>query len=183
LEVARGRAISLISAEKLDSFPLLSMICSAASKIMVDTLSSQAPEAVIPQPKAVDWLWRPWYAKLWWAAIPVYWATATASLKVPATWTFFETAFAGYLNVLFFPFTALIVLGFGFVRAWLEAPTADRGHPLTDEEIDELERLRIEQEMLWNPPDHLRPVGDIYDPFSGTSYIGNPHSPNNGSRI
>ena len=20
-----------------------------------------------------EWIWRPWYAKLWWAAIPIYW--------------------------------------------------------------------------------------------------------------
>lgn len=150
---------------------------------MVDTLSSPAPEATIQQPKAIDWLWHPWYAKLWWAAIPVYWITVAAALKIPVMWAFFETAFAGYLNVLFFPFTAPLVLGFGFARAWLDAPTADRGPPLTDEEIDELERLRIEQEMLWDPPDHLRPVGDIYDPTSGTIYIGNPISPNNGARI
>lgn len=150
---------------------------------MDDALSPPALEATIQPPKAGDWLWRPWYAKLWWAAIPVYWATATAALKIPALWAFFESALAGYLNVLFFPFTALLVLGFGFLRAWLDAPTADRGPPLTDEEIDELERLRIEQEMLWDPPDHLRPVGDIYDPTSGTIYIGNPLSPNNGARI
>jgi hypothetical protein len=150
---------------------------------MQANLSSEPSKAETSPPVARDWLWRPWYAKLWWIAIPLYWITATASLKIPALWAFFETALAGYLNVLFFPFTALLVLGFGFVRAWLDTPTADTGHPLTDEEIDELERFRIEQEMLWNPPDHLRPVGDIHDPTSGTIYIGNPISPNNGARV
>lgn len=159
------------------------MICSPVSKVMANILSSPASEAAIQQPEIADWLWRPWYAKVWWAAIPLYWGAATASLKIPAMSPFFESALAGYLNMLFFPGTALLVLGFGFVRAWLDAPRGDEGPPLTDEEIAELERIRIEQEMLWNPPDHLRPVGDIYDPFSGTSYIGNPLSPNNGSRI
>jgi hypothetical protein len=123
---------------------------------MVDTLSSPAPEADIQQPKAVDWLWHPWYAKLWWAAISLYWIAATASLNIPSIWAFFESAFAGYLNVLFFPFTAVLVLGFGFVRAWIDAPEADVGPLLTTEEIAELERLRLEHEMLWDPPDHMR---------------------------
>lgn len=148
---------------------------------MQNNHSSATPELEIPQPTATDWLWRPWYAKLWWATIPIYWAAAAASLKIPALRAFFESAFAGYLNVLFFPFTAVLVLGFGFARAWLDRPLA--GDPLSDEEIEELERIRIEQETLWNPPNHLRPVGDIHDPFSGTIYIGNPLSPNNGSRI
>ncbi|BBB11256.1 MAG: hypothetical protein BGO58_10125 [Sphingopyxis sp. 65-8] len=148
---------------------------------MQNTPSSAIPELEIPQPAAADWLWRPWYAKLWWAAIPIYWTVAAASLKNPALRPFFESAFAGYLTILFFPLTALLVLGFGFVRAWLDRPFA--GDPLSDEEIEELERIKIEQETLRYPPDHLRPVGDIYDPFSGTIYIGNPLSPNNGSRI
>lgn len=141
---------------------------------MVDTLSSPAPEAAIQQPKAADWLWRPWYAKLWWAAIPLYWVAATASLKVPAMWTFFESALAGYLNVLFFPFTALLVLGFGFVRAWLDTPASDEREPLTDAEIDELEEIRMFEEE-WPPrPD---PAFDMYDPLSGGLFIGNPLSP------
>ncbi|PKP95782.1 MAG: hypothetical protein CVT74_18665 [Alphaproteobacteria bacterium HGW-Alphaproteobacteria-13] len=40
-----------------------------------------ALNAEIQQPAAADWLWRPWYAKLWWAAIPIYWAAAAASLS------------------------------------------------------------------------------------------------------
>lgn len=148
---------------------------------MHDNMPPMEFEAATAQPKAADWLWRPWYAKLWWAAIPIYWAAAAASLKVPALATFYNSAAAGFLNVAFFPPTALLVLGFGFARAWLDRPLV--GDPLSDEEIEELERIRIEQEMLWGPPDHLRPAGDIYDPFSGTVYIGNPLSPNNGSRI
>ncbi|MGN7931804.1 MULTISPECIES: hypothetical protein [unclassified Sphingopyxis] len=167
----------------LDSVARPRMVSSPERSAMQANLSSEPSKAEMPPPVLGDWLWKPWYAKIWWAAIPLYWAITMASLKIPALASFFETALVGYLNVLFFPMTALLVLGFGFVRARLDAPTADRGDPLTDEEIDELERLRVEQEMLWNPPDHLRPVGDIYDPFSGTSYIGNPLSPNNGSRI
>jgi hypothetical protein len=128
----------------------------------------------MPSPTAGDWLWKPWYAKIWWAAIPLYWAIATASLKIPALASFFKTALAGYLNVLFFPMTALLVLGFGFVRAWLDTPETDEWEPLPDAEIDELEELRMLDEE-WPPrPD---PAFDMYDPLSGGLFIGNPLSP------
>ena len=144
---------------------------------MANILSLPASEAAVQQPQAADWLWRPWYAKLWWVAIPLYWAAATVSLKTPALSSFFESALAGYLNLLFFPFTALLVLGFGFVRAWFDSRPVDDGS-LTWKEIEELERIE-DDDWLW---DH-QAVGDIYDPMSGTIYIGNPLSPNNGSRV
>lgn len=145
---------------------------------MSDTSPSPASDASLPQPRAADWLWRPWYAKAWWAAIPLYWASAAASLKIPALWAFFETAMAGYLHVLFFPPTALLVLGFGFVRAWLDAWGRDEGPPLTAEEIEELDEMR-RRHRVWpeRRPGQPHPAFDMYDPRSGGLYIGNPLSP------
>ena len=139
---------------------------------MADSLSSPASEAAMQQPKAADWLWRPWYAKLWWAAIPLYWGAAIASLKIPAMSPIFESAFAGYLNMLFFPFTTLLVLGFGFVHAWLDRPLV--GDPLSDEEFEELECMNTEDEEWERLGPHWSV--DIYDPRSGGLYIGNPNS-------
>ncbi|MCM3421186.1 hypothetical protein [Sphingopyxis alaskensis] len=124
-------------------------------------------------PVARNWLWKPWYAKLWWAAIPVYWTGAVASLKVPALAEFYTSALAGYLNMLFFPPTALLVLGFGFVKAWLDRPLS--GEPLSDEEIGELEQMRMEDEH-WERLGRPHWSVDIYDPRSGGLYIGNPLS-------
>lgn len=130
-------------------------------------------------PVARDWLWGPWYAKLWWAAIPVYWAGAAASLKVPVLAEFFTSAIAGYLNVLFFPPTAMLVLGFGFVRAWLNRPLS--GDPLSDEEIEEFEQMRMFDDA-WSGrrPGQPDPAFDIYDPRSGVLYVGNPNGINSG---
>lgn len=124
------------------------------------------------QPVAADWLWRPWYAKLWWAAIPIYWAAAAASLKIPALAPFFESAVAGFINVLFFPPTTLLMLGFGFARAWLDRPLV--GDPLSDEDIEALEQMRMEDEEWERLGPHWSV--DIYDPRSGGLYIGNPNS-------
>lgn len=70
------------------------------------------------RPRASKWLWRPWYAKLWWAAIVVYWAGKLATYYVPLLEEFYTSALAGFLNILFYPFVALMVLGVGFAREW-----------------------------------------------------------------
>lgn len=67
------------------------------------------------QPRAADWLWRPWYAKVWWALIAMYWGVRLVSLYVPALEALYDNALAGYLNIAFFPSTLLLLLGIGFV--------------------------------------------------------------------
>lgn len=46
-----------------------------------------------------------------------YWVGKCVSLYVPSLAEFYTSAFAGYLNVLFFPMTALLILGIGFAQA------------------------------------------------------------------
>lgn len=73
-----------------------------------------------PRPRASAWLWRPWYAKLWWAVIVVYWAGKVGSFYSPALDEFYTSALAGFLNIAFFPPLALMLLGLGYARAWFE---------------------------------------------------------------
>jgi hypothetical protein len=146
-------------------------------------LMSAQEDAPSKRSTAFDHIWHPWYAKVWWISIPLYWVGAAASLRMPAMAEFYTSALAGFLNALFVPTTALLVLGFGFIRDWFNSPPLSNGGILTGEEIDALDREWAEHRRRVDPPDHLRPVGDIYDPFSGTSYVGNPLSPFNGSKI
>ena len=81
---------------------------------------SEADAHANERPRASDWLWRPWFAKLWWAVITVYWMGMAASLKISLLAEFYSSALAGFLNVFFFPPLALMVLGLGFARAWFE---------------------------------------------------------------
>lgn len=78
------------------------------------------PASIAERPSASDWLWHPWYAKLWWAGIVVYWTGKTGSLYSSVIDEFYTSAPAGFLNIAFFPPLALIVLGLGFARAWFE---------------------------------------------------------------
>lgn len=142
---------------------------------MTTAVDMQATEPAAPQLKAADWLWRPWYAKAWWAAIPVWWIGMAASTKIAPLEAFYDSAAAGFLNVLFFPMTVLMVLGVGFARNWLaQFPKQGDGTPLSDEAMARaVKRMRAEHERGM---EDLRASTDVFDPRSGPLWIGNPLS-------
>lgn len=127
---------------------------------------------------ASRWLWRPWYAKVWWSTIPVWWIGMAVSSANEPLERFYDSAAAGFLNVLFFPLTALLVLGVGFVRHWIEGFVATG----TGMSANGAEIAVAEEEYLRGFED-LNATTDIYDPRSGAIYVGNAISPNNGGRI
>lgn len=97
-----------------------------------------APETNPPRlaPRASQWLWHPWYAKLWWAGVGLYWTGKLASFWIVSVGAAYAMAVAGWLNILFYPPTALLVLGLGFVIEWMGyhgwefgPPTRDRPFP------------------------------------------------------
>ncbi|WP_257556832.1 hypothetical protein [Sphingobium sp. CFD-2] len=103
----------------------------------------QAPEPASPRLKPADWLWRPWYAKLWWSAIPVWWIGMAASTRIAPLEAFYDSAAAGFLNVLFFPMMALMVLGIGYAQHWLaQFPKQGDGTSLSDETVASLSYSR-----------------------------------------
>lgn len=130
------------------------------------------------RPSASDWLWRPWYAKLWWSAIPIWWAgMAVASAFEPIS-RFYDSAAAGFLNILFFPMTALMVLGVGYAQSWLDGFT----RPGASTTTNFADLADVEDEYL-RAFEEINATTDIHDPRSGTLYVGNAISPNNGGRI
>lgn len=81
-----------------------------------------------------NWLWRPWYAKIWWAAIPAYWLAMGEPTRPSFLDAFADSGYAIITNIAFIPITALVVLGAGFVRqaaidGRLGPPQADRMFP------------------------------------------------------
>lgn len=139
-------------------------------------------ETSVRSPCISSWLWRPWYAKLWWGSIPPYWLGMASSTKFETLERFYDSALAGYLNILFFPMTALLVLGIGYEQRWLASLSikADGDGPALQ---------LISHPDPWGDEIGGRSFGkphpsvDIYDPRSGALYVGNPISPNNGARI
>ncbi|MDR7256317.1 hypothetical protein J2X47_000478 [Sphingomonas sp. BE270] len=137
-------------------------------------------------PKLSAWLWSPWYAKLWWVAIPIWWMGMAASIRVDTLEAFYRGALAGYLNVLFFPMTALMVLGVGYVRERLDGFIGPGdGTPPCDEEDEEEEEFfaRRRREEHNRFMDNIGRGTDMFDPRSGPLWIGNPLNPHNAAYI
>lgn len=150
---------------------------------MADTIDSDVGHQDRPRRALWAWLWKPWYAKLWWTAIPVWWLGLAASTEVEFLAGFYGGALAGFINVLFLPMTALIVLGAGYVREWMDSFVGQGdGRPLTDEEEEEFlaqQRWEEHHRMMSN----MRKGTDMFDPRSGPLWIGNANNPNNGAYI
>ena len=148
----------------------------------MNTAADMPPtDPAAPRLRLADWLWRPWYAQAWWATIPVWWIGMAASTKIAPLEAFYDSAPAGFLNVLFFPMTALLALGVGYAQDWLTAfAPQGEGDPISDEARARIARLWEEHDRAM---EDIRAGSDIHDPRSGALYIGNPISPNNGARI
>lgn len=103
-------------------------------------------------PRAFNWFWRPWYAKLFWGLSVVYWIGIYAMMLAPTSylsnlieWTML------FLVFIFNPVTIVAVLGFGFLKAkvacgdWVVIPGMSPEHA---------EWLRWEREAGYiNPAD------------------------------
>lgn len=81
-----------------------------------DQMDEAAPQA--PSPRAADWFWRPWYAKVTWALTLLYWIGLEGMLAVP-----FDRLNIYLVNTMvllifvFNPISVVAVLGYGFLKA------------------------------------------------------------------
>lgn len=146
-------------------------------------IDHQDQEGSRARPPLSAWLWKPWYAKLWWATIPVWWAGMAMSTQVDALASFYRGGLAGYLNVLFFPMTALMVLGVGYIRERLDSFVGQGdGTQLSGEDAEVLlERRRRDEHYRFL--DGIGKGTDMFDPRSGPLWIGNPLNPLNSGYI
>ncbi|EQB16766.1 MULTISPECIES: hypothetical protein [Sphingobium] len=150
---------------------------------MDEAVDSQQKDDHAERSQLSGWLWEPWFAKLWWTAIPVWWIGMAASTRSDTLEAFYRGGIAGYLNVLFFPGTALMVLGVGYLRERLDRFVwQGEGMPLSDEEEEDLFQTRIRQEHN-RFLDGIGKGTDMFDPRSGPLWIGNPLNPLNAGYI
>ena len=91
---------------------------------------------------------------------------ATAS-RIPLLADFYDLALAGFLNVLFFPPTALMVLGVGYLREWM-GPIDWSGPSDPDDQSDQIYGVNSDR-----GPSGLPFYVDPLDPRSGPYWIGN----------
>ena len=117
-----------------------------------------------------NWLWRPWYAKLWWSGVPVYWLGMLATLKLDALADFYRSAAGGYLDIFFFPPIVALVLSFGFLRQWLAS--------LPTQENSEFDEDDFWDRRKYGPSGVPKEI-DPLDPASGALWIGSSLNPLN----
>ncbi|MFD2138726.1 hypothetical protein ACFSLT_31790 [Novosphingobium resinovorum] len=82
-----------------------------------------------PGPRIGTWVWSPWYAKVWWSCIAVYWAGKAASLYDHGLDDIYTSTAAAYLNLVFMPMMPFLVLGTGFVWACMDYHNLEFGPP------------------------------------------------------
>lgn len=121
-------------------------------------------EASPPSPRAADWFWRPWYAKLYWVVALLYWIGLEIMIAIP--YDRINTSLANIMVLLIFifnPITVLAVLGHGFLKAkvacgdWTMVGSAAPSQPksLIDPYTDSFD--------LRSGLRHLRHIGAIKD--------------------
>jgi hypothetical protein len=110
---------------------------------------------------AADWLWRPWYAKLYWAGVMGYWGAFLASWIWALSPSFFKGTSAGYLGLAFHPATALVLLGAGYVKALFYSGEWE----WAKQSRDDMRNRRSLTGMS-------SPYSDPADPRSGVNWIG-----------
>ena len=126
---------------------------------------TDAKAAGAARPLARTWLWRRWYAKVWWLGATAYWLGKSVSFARPILDEFYTSALAGFLNILLFPSTILLILGFGFVRAWSAWSDLELLSPPHEEMFPK------RSVGGWRDP-----YTDPLDPRSGTLWIGSPEN-------
>ena len=105
----------------------------------IETTKQAAP----PSPRAADWFWRPWYAKLTWALTLLYWICLELMITIP-----YDRLNIYLVNVMvllifvFNPITVVAVLGYSFLKAkvacgeWVITPGPPSQRPILDPYTD-----------------------------------------------
>jgi hypothetical protein len=122
-----------------------------------------AAESERQRPRAAAWFWKPWYAKAWWALGGLYWGGKILSCWSGTLDRLYMTAAAGYLNILFFPVAPVLVLGIGFVLAWLAYCSSRISEGCGEELPSSIVGSR-----------RRNPYSDPLNPKSGSLWLGHP---------
>lgn len=111
----------------------------------LDPTQEETP-ATAPSPRAADWFWRPWYAKLTWALTLLYWVGLELMITIP-----FDQLNIYLVNTMvllifvFNPITVVAVLGYGFLKAkvacgeWVITPGPPSQRPMIDPYTDQFD--------------------------------------------
>lgn len=84
---------------------------------------------VVERPRIMDWVWKPWYARLWWSATALYWSIGALGFIYRPILDLYHTDFAYFLHIVFYPIFALVLMSVGWATAWMNAFDLAEAHP------------------------------------------------------
>lgn len=93
------------------------------------TPTTEEPHIVIERPRISDWVWKPWYARLWWSLTAIYWSVGALGFVYRPILELYMTDVAYLLHVVFYPVFAFVLMAFGWARAWMDAMDLAEAHP------------------------------------------------------
>lgn len=97
-----------------------------------EEVESAALDEVQEMPRARDYFWRPWYAKAWWAGIPLYWLAIGDPTRPAFLNSFANSGYAFIAGMFFMPVPAILILGFGYFGKLLDNGTLGPYQPHYD---------------------------------------------------
>lgn len=120
------------------------------------------PHVVIARPRLADWVWKPWYARMWWSLTAIYWIVGAIGFLYRPILDLYLTDLAYYLHIVFYPVFAFVFMSVGWVMAWLDALDLAEAHP---EAVNKLgwERSRKPRDFHG---EMMRKFNDPFDPAS-----------------
>ena len=122
----------------------------------VDQLDPTPEETPAPSPRAADWFWHPWYAKVTWTLTLLYWVGLELMITIP-----FDKLNIYLVNTMvllifvFNPITVVAVLGYGFLKAKVACG----------------EWTTIATQPLQPPKSLIAPYTDSFDLRSGLKHL------------
>jgi hypothetical protein len=127
------------------------------------------PKGEQPRPAAwplrpADCLWRPWYAKIWWASVSLFWLGKAVAMNTPSLAGFYDSNLIRLTMIAFFPLTPLLILGIPFARQRLGDIEWGAIHENHDNRFGR---------SIGGTND---PASDPLDPRSGTNWVGDPNN-------
>jgi hypothetical protein len=90
---------------------------------------------VIECPRIFTWVWKPWYAKLWWSLTAIYWSVGIGALFIRSLAELYTSDVAYVLHVVFNPAFAFVLMSFGWARACLDALDLAAAHPEAENKL------------------------------------------------
>lgn len=132
--------------------------------------------SVIERPRISCWVWQPWYAKLWWALIVVYWILGVGALWFRPLAKFYTSSLGSSLHIVLYPVSAFLILSIGWLKAWMDVLDYAEAHPEATNNLgwaSSVEDDDPHSEVMRS----LHDPNNMYSPLSGTMFIGNSENP------